>query len=105
MKNKILITSVIVLIFTVILGFSLNMFIKLNSPKTEVLSSSVMKDAFVSECISVDATYAYCSCAYDKLEKDLGKEGFIKMAMKYNETGEMPDGVIAIVSSCFELLK
>ena len=41
-----------------------------------------------------------CTCAYDKLESELGKKGLVNLSIDYDRTGVMPDSVINIIQEC-----
>lgn len=66
-----------------------------------VAQKTDFKEVFMSGCLEAGSDlYAYCSCTYDKLEKDLGISGLIDVSIKYDETGELPKEVFPAMSSC-----
>jgi hypothetical protein len=67
--------------------------------------TEVMRGSFVESCVSDTATYAYCSCAYDKLINAWGVDKFVNESIKMLDTGELPDGTIGIIGECLSLIK
>lgn len=62
-------------------------------------TSEKMRESFVGGCMEGQVlSRKVCSCTYSYLEENLGVDGVLKMATKYNEIGEMPK----IVDEAFE---
>jgi hypothetical protein len=75
-----------------------------SSVNNETKIIETMKEGFIDGCISEDATYSYCSCSYDKLMDAWGVDKFVTVSIQYEETGELPDGTINLISQCLDLI-
>ena len=59
------------------------------------------KESFIGGCIGEDASYSFCSCAYDSLLNQLGEEGVIDLSMNYLKTEQIPEKVMTnVLKSC-----
>lgn len=90
----------------VIIGLAVY-FTEQESKNTPVVAeNSTFKDDFMSGCTEAGpGFYGYCSCAYDKLEKQLGISGLIKMSIEYDETGVLPNEVLPAMTACADKLQ
>ncbi len=57
------------------------------------------KQQYMSGCFD-GSNYEFCDCSYDKLVKEFGVEGIIKIGLEYDRTGYMEDKAIETVLSC-----
>lgn len=64
------------------------------------VKSPEAKAVFVESCMGDEGGFTYCSCVYDRLEKDYGAEGIVKMGLEYNKTGEIPEVMLKISADC-----
>lgn len=104
MENETLVSWLIAVIVLLVMGFGGYTYLE----KREVVKvpeapkSTVLKDSFMEGCVEESGMYVECSCMYDELLSDLGTEGFIKMSVAYDETGEFPEQAYGIIARCLE---
>ena len=77
-----------------------------NQPKYETnspaYSNNELKQSFIEGCIEEDATYEYCSCAYEYLIDAYGLSKVIEISIEFDETGVIPDELWGAVKHCMK---
>ena len=95
-----IIGGLVIVLVGVGIYFLVNNGVKKETPKDYV--SSTMKDSFMTGCVSPEASYSFCNCAYDTLEKKLGVEGMISLSSYYDTNKVLPAGTVETISSCIQ---
>jgi chlorite dismutase len=108
MKNKE--KLVVGIVLAIILGIALYASFKEDTDKMIQTSTSTLstkdnfKEAVMDGCMEGgEASYAYCSCAYDELSKTTTKSEMINMGLEYNNTGNIPQEMFDAASKCISL--
>lgn len=70
------------------------------TPKT---NDEAFKENFLSGCYD-GSNYAYCSCAYDYMEKKIGVKGIMKAGLEYEKTNKMTEEMIDSAVACSDKL-
>lgn len=90
----------------VIIGLAVYFTEQESKSKPIVSENSTFKGDFMSGCTEAGpGFYEYCSCAYDKLEQQLGIPGLVKMSVEYDETGVLPSEVLPAMTACADKLQ
>ena len=93
----------IIIIVVSILAFVGSYFIMRSLPSNNKIDNQTMvsfKTEFMNGCME-EGNYVYCTCVYDDLQKRLGDIGFLKLAVNFSETKEIPDSIYPSITMCF----
>lgn len=84
----------------------------LTLPKEKVVAPEELSPAesirvgFMEGCVDGDPTMSeYCSCSYDSIVADVGVNGLVEFGLTYDETGELPQGMLEALVDCIHLIK
>lgn len=61
------------------------------------------RENFIVGCTqSGEATYKFCSCAYNRMEQEYGEDGMIDLSLNYLKTEQLPEKIEELVLPCIE---
>lgn len=63
-----------------------------------------MQTEFMESCVETPAYYRYCDCAFNYGINKLGVNGFVKMAMEFEQTGEYTPDIMEMAYACMHHL-
>jgi len=82
---------------------------KVNAPIRSIIKESIeesreelaenidMETIFMEGCMEESAPEAYCQCTYDYVLDDIGRQGFMTLAVEFT-SGEMSDDTVELFS-------
>jgi hypothetical protein len=93
------------LLLIVLVGFGVYFLVNYGEQKNvkkqnEAKVAELLREGFMSGCVTESSFYTFCSCSFDKLLTTWGADKFVNISLEYNVTGKLPDGTVGIISEC-----